>query len=139
MKLKTLFVIAITLISCTAFAQTPAAKQNQFILIIRSKADFKPSAEAIQTNVKHWQEFMGNLAKDGKIAGGYRPGNDGETISGTGKTMKSGAYVANGDVVSSFLVINAVDMAEAKQVAAKCPVFELQGSIEVRPILNTAN
>lgn len=140
MNIKHLLMAIICLLSYSSFAQTSpsAAKQSQFILIIRSKADSKPSAEAIQINIKHWQEYMGNLSKNGKIAGGYRPGTDGETITESGKSVK-GPYVANGEVVSSFLIINAADMAEAKQIAAKCPVFELKGSVEIRPIQNTAN
>ncbi len=30
-------------------------------------------------------------------------------------------------------------MNEAKQIAAKCPIFELQGNVEIRPIQNTTN
>jgi hypothetical protein len=114
-------------------------KPQQFILIIRSKADAKPTAAAIQTNIKHWQDYMGDLGKNGKIAGGYRPANEGVTISGPEKNAKATPYTVGGEVVSSFLIINAADMEEAKQIAAKCPVFELKGSVEVRAIQNTAN
>ncbi|MDN5286385.1 MAG: hypothetical protein JWR38_2659 [Mucilaginibacter sp.] len=134
--MKYIFTIAIFLFSAGVFAQQ---KQNQYILIIRSKADIKVSAEVIKTNIKHWQDFMGDLGKNGKIAGGYRPATDGVTISGTDKTVKESAYIVNGEVVSSFLIINAEDLNEAKQIAAKCPVFELQGNVEIRPIQNTAN
>jgi len=114
-------------------------KENQYLLIIRSKADVNASKEAIELNIKHWQAYMGNLAKNGKIAGGYRPGNDGVVISGANKTATENPYIANGEVVSSFLVINAADMNEAKQIAATCPVFELQGNVEIRLVRNTAN
>ena len=134
--MKYLIALVICFSSITLFAQQ---KQAQFLLIIRSKADVKASAEAIQTNIKHWQEFMGDLGKNGKIAGGYRPANDGATISGTAKTIKPNAYIANGEVVSSFLIINAADLPEAKLIASKCPVLELDGSVEVRPIQNTAD
>jgi len=134
--MKYVLAIIICLFSIGSFAQQ---KQNQFILIIRSKADVKASAADIQNNIKHWQEYMGELGKNGKIAGGYRPANEGVTISGTNKTQKDSAYIANGEIVSSFLIINAADINEAKQIAAKCPVFELQGSVEIRTIRNTAN
>ena len=72
------------------------------------------------------------------MANGYRPANDGETISGTNKTSTKGFYTANGEVISSFLIINAKDMTEAKEIAAKCPVFELDGSVEIRALMNVA-
>src|SRR5258708_40336177 len=72
--------------------------KSQFILIIRSKIDFTAfTKEAIQTNIEHWQTYMGNLAQGGKLAVGYRPGNDGETISSPDKNVKNGSYKANGE------------------------------------------
>ena len=132
--MKYLLTLAICFSSIALFAQQ---KPNQYILIIRSKADVKASAEAIRTNIKHWQDYMGDLGKNGKIAGGYRPASDGATI--TAKATKSTPYVTGGDVVSSFLVINAADMAEAKLIASKCPALELGGSVEIRSVQNTAN
>lgn len=134
--------LAIVLISVAASAQNVPAKPatSQFMLIVRFKADFvPPSADVIQKNIKAWQEYMGELGKSGKIAGGYRPGNGGETITGTAQTTKQGPYVANNELVSSFIIINAKDMDEARAIAKKCPVFEFNGSVEIRPIQNTAN
>ncbi|MFB9841558.1 YciI family protein [Mucilaginibacter ginsenosidivorans] len=113
--------------------------KTQFLFIIRFKADFKPSSdEAVRANIKKWQEYMGELGKSGKLASGYRPASNGLTISGTGKSLKSEPYVADGDQVSSILVINAESMDAAKAIADKCPVFEFGGSVEVRPVMNTA-
>ncbi|KIO77735.1 hypothetical protein TH53_07310 [Pedobacter lusitanus] len=137
---KFLLTTAACLLSLSIFAQdqTQPKKQIQYLLIIRSKVDAKPAQDKIQTNIKHWQEYMGTLAKEGKIAGGYRPGTEGTTWSGTEKTISNGAYTANNEVVSSILIINAADDKEIREIAAKCPVFELQGSVEIRPIQNTA-
>ena len=137
MKIKCLIFSVICLLGMLSFAQTNAPKQTQFLLIVRSKAA-PPAEELIAPNIRHWQEFMGSLAKEGILAGGYRPGNEGETLSGAEKKEKKGSYIANEELVSSFLVINAADMASAKKIAARCPVFELQGSVEIRPMQNTA-
>jgi hypothetical protein len=48
--MKYLFSVAICLFSVGVFAQQ---KPNQYILIIRSKADIKASPEAIKTNIQH--------------------------------------------------------------------------------------
>ena len=113
---------------------------SQFLFIVRFKSDFVPSsADAVQQNIKHWRAYMGDLGKNGKIAGGYRPGNDGLTITGKDQVVKTGPYIANNDLVSSVLIINAANLDEAKALSLKCPVFEFGGSVEVRSIGNTAN
>jgi len=134
--MKYLLTIIICLFTVCTFAQQ---KQNQFVLIIRSKADIKASPEIIKTNIQHWTAWMTDLGKSGKISGGYRFPVEGTTLTGADKPIKTTAYIANGELVSSFLIINAADLSEAKQIAAKCPVFELDGNVEIRPIQNTTN
>ncbi|MGN6637371.1 MAG: YciI family protein [Mucilaginibacter sp.] len=113
--------------------------KSQFLLIIRFKTDFKPSSDAVvQNNIKKWQEYMDELAKSGALVAGYRPANDGLTVSGTDKSLKSTPYISDGESVSSVLIITANDMEAAKAIADKCPVFEFGGSIEVRPVMNMA-
>jgi len=134
--MKKYFLAAIFLFACTAlFAQQKT--KSQFLLIVRFKADFKPASdEAVKVNIQHWQEYMINLGKSGALVAGYRPANDGLTISGTGKELKPTPYIADNELVSAIIVINAVDMDAAKAIADKCPVFEFGGSIEVRAVTN---
>jgi hypothetical protein len=139
--MKKLIILSLVLLSgISLFAQAPAKTKSQFLLIIRFKADFKPASDdAVKTNIQHWQTYMGDLAKSGDLVSGYRPASEGLTISGTEKSLKPTAYVANNESVSSVLVIKAVDMDDAKSIADKCPVFEFGGSIEVRPMLDVAS
>jgi hypothetical protein len=125
------------LASATLFAQ--AKTKSQFLLIIRFKTDFKPASDdAVKTNIKHWQDYMGNLAQSGDLVAGYRPAGEGLTLAGNAKTLSPTPYTSNGELVSSVLIIKAVDMDEAKTIAVKCPVFEFGGSVEVRSIMDMA-
>ena len=134
--MKKYFLVAIFLFAGTAlFAQQKV--KSQFLLIVRFKADFKPASDdAVKTNIQHWQEYMINLGKSGALVAGYRPANEGLTVSGTGKALKPTPYIADNELVSSVIVINAVDMDAAKAIADKCPVFEFGGSVEVRAVTN---
>jgi hypothetical protein len=140
MKTKFFFLtfISLTCMCLLAWGQAAGSSKNQFMLIIRSKANPQFSREIISANIKHWQEYMGSLGQSGQLSGGYRPGNEGETLSGAAKTSKKGWYEANSEVVSSFLIINASDMSAAREIASRCPVFELGGSVEIRPMRDTA-
>ncbi|MEO6848975.1 MAG: YciI family protein [Mucilaginibacter sp.] len=136
---KFILLLVLLLAGLTVFAQAPAKTKSQFLFIIRFKADFKPASdEAVKKNIKEWQDYMGNLAQSGNIVAGYRPANEGLTIKGTTKELQSTPFVGNGELVSSVMVIKAVDMDEAKAIADKCPVFEFGGSVEVRAIMDTA-
>jgi hypothetical protein len=137
---KYILIIALTAFVSSAFAQQVAnPAKSQFLFIIRYNTAFKPaSKEAVQNNIKKWQEYMGGLAKSGNLAGGYRPDNDGVTISGTGKSTKSTPYMSEGELVSSVLIIKAENLEAAKAIANNCPIFEFGGSVEVRPITDVA-
>ena len=129
--MKYLITVSFIFLSIVAFAQQ---KQGQYLLIIRSKVSIDASKEVIQSNIDHWTTWMTGLGTSGKLAGGYRPGNDGLTLTGKEHDLKKGTYTANGETVSSIIIINATDLNEAKNIAANCPVFELQGSVEIRPL-----
>lgn len=134
---KLIFLIILLFASVTLFAQ--AKTKSQFLLIVRFKTDFKPSSEeAVKNNIKHWQDYMGNLAQSGDLVAGYRPAGEGLTLSGSTKVLNPIPYVANGELVSSVMIIKAVDMDSAKAIADKCPVFEFGGSVEVRSIMDLA-
>lgn len=112
---------------------------KQFLLIVRYKTNTpSPSPDAMKTIGAHWGAFLGQLAQSGKLVIGYRPGTEGKTISGSTKTIRQGAY-DDKEVVSSIFVIRAGSMDEATEIAKKCPIYETDGSVEVREIGNTAN
>ena len=81
---------------------------------------------------------MGGLAQTGALVTGYRPTGAGKTISGIEKIEKDSVYVANGEMVSSFVIIKATSLEDASVIAKKCPIFEFGGSVEVRPLSQTA-
>jgi len=134
---KFMLLIAFLFAGTILFAQEKA--KSQYLMIVRFKTNFKPSSnEEIQNNIKKWQDYMGNLAQSGDLVAGYRPTNEGATISGKEKSTKPIPYVCNDDLVSSVLVIKAENLEGAKAIANKCPVFELGGSVEVRAMMNVA-
>ncbi|RFM32417.1 YciI family protein [Chitinophaga silvisoli] len=141
MKRTYLLAALMCLGSLVSFGQSGnTSTDKQFLLIFRFKSNFTPpSQDSIQANIRHWQEYMGDLGKTGKPVSGFRPSNEGETISGTAKTVHKGVYVANNELVSSFIIIKAASMNEAGEIAKKCPIFDFDGSVEIRPLQNTAN
>jgi hypothetical protein len=133
----------IMLISAFVCATTFSHSQDrtpQFLLIVRYTPGMAtPSAEALNSNSQHWVAFMGGLAQSGELVTGYRSGTDGKTIFGVARMGKDGAYASDKEVVSSIIVIRAAGMDEASAIAQKCPIYEFDGSVEIRPVLQTTN
>ncbi|HMH32783.1 MAG TPA: YciI family protein [Puia sp.] len=139
---KSILLLALACISIvllSAQTNSNSAKQ-QYLIVFRFKSNFlPPSQDVLQVNIKHWQEYMGSLAKAGNLVSGFRPVNEGKTITGSGKTIKEGSYIANNELISSVIIINASSIEEATEIANKCPIFEFGGSAEVRQLIGTAN
>jgi hypothetical protein len=141
--MKKMMLLAALVCACTSlFARgrtgVPGDSTKQFLLIVRYKANMpQPSAEEMKTIGAHWGAFIGDLVQSGKFVTGYRPGTEGKTISGNAKPAKDGAY-GDKEVVSSIFVVKAANMDEAMEIAKKCPIYEMDGSVEVREVINAA-
>jgi hypothetical protein len=141
-KLVLLLVVAVTTITLSAHPLTarPADSTHQYLFIVRYNTTTpKLSDEAMKTNIQHWGAWIGQLAQTGKLVTAYRPGSGGQTISGTAKTAKDGPYTDAKAVVSSIFIIKAASLDDAGAIAKTCPIYETDGSIEIRPITDTAH
>ena len=141
-KLVILLVTALTgaTLSARSLASQPADSIHQYLLIVRyNSAAAKLPDDAMNTNIQHWGAWIGQLAQTGKLVAAYRPANGGQTISGTAKTAKDGPYAGDKEVVSSVFIIKAANLDEAGAIAKTCPIYETDGSIEIRQITDTTH
>ena len=111
---------------------------DEFLLIFRR--DFKtsgiqPSPEQLQHTMKEWQNWMGSIAAQDKLA------NSGNRLSEEGKVVKPGAVVTNGpyvemkEAIGGYIIIRAESMAEAAEISKGCPILTIGGNVEVRTII----
>jgi len=78
-----------------------------------------------------WGQYMGKLKENGNLAGGLPLTTDGRLLTNDGATedmVKSEA----GEVVGGYLLLKAKDYDHALELAKGCPVFEHDGSLEIR-------
>src|SRR5476651_2241166 len=109
---------------------------NEFILIYRSEPSTNVLTPEQMKNVSQpWQDWMGSLAAQNKLANmGSRLGYDGSVLK-TGSPVTDGPYVEIKEVIAGFSVIRANNLQEANEIAKGCPILVTGGSVEVRPVI----
>jgi len=58
----------------------------------------------------------------------------GKVVKGNQKSVHDGPYAEAKDVVGGYTLIEAKDLAQAVELSKGCPILEVGGSVEVRPI-----
>lgn len=92
------------------------------------------SPEEIQANMMKWTLWMEELAKKGKMRGGEPLDAPGKVLSGKSKKVTDGPFAEGKELVGGYLIVEALSMEEAVELSKGCPIFDHDGSVEVRPI-----
>lgn len=91
------------------------------------------SPEAMQAHMGKWMTWMDDLAKQGKLSGGLPLKNDGKTVQSRG-VVTDGPYAEGKEIVGGYLIVKANDLNEATEISKDCPIFEYDGTVEIREI-----
>lgn len=104
---------------------------EQFILILRNDArSLNLSPQELQDQLEKWLGWRKRLQEKGQVVFSERIGRNGLQICGSGRAVSE----TTGAPVIALLLINAVNIAEAVAIARDCPVYDLGGSLEIRPV-----
>ena len=109
---------------------------NRYMMILwgGDVREAKMSPEQLQSYMKRWTTWMENLAKQGISDGGEPLGPEGRTISGSAKLVTDGPYTEAKEAVGGYVILRAETIDKAVEIAKTCPLFEVEGTVEVRPI-----
>jgi len=105
-------------------------------MVFRNAAtgDFKPTAEQIQAVEKQWGDWFGSIAAQGKVVACNRPAPEGKTLS-TGNVITDGPYAEVKEILMGIFTIKADSLDEATEIAKGCPILQVGGTVEVRPLM----
>jgi hypothetical protein len=110
----------------------------KFMYLFRSQnAGWKPSSpEEMQQLMKAWMGWIEELKKDGHLVStGERLNGGGTVVRGKAKTVTDGPYAEAKDTIGGYMVVEAQDLAQAVKLSHGSPIFESEGSVEIRPIV----
>lgn len=93
------------------------------------------SPEAMQAELEKWNAWIGGIAAQGKLVSTDALHNTGKTIHGSKHVVTDGPFVESKELVSGYLILQAENEAEAIKHSEGCPIFEVEGSVEVRQLM----
>ena len=94
----------------------------------------KSSPEAMQEHMMKWKIWMDKLAAQGKLMSGLPLQDEGKVISGSAKQLLDGPYMEGKEMVGGYLIVSADTLDEAAEMSKECPIFEHEGSVEIREL-----
>ncbi len=107
---------------------------SEFTFLFRGR-DTSASPEQMQKTMEKWVAWMKDLGAKGHIKDQGHPLElTGKVVKGRQKIVNDGPYAEAKDVVGGYMVIEAKDLAQATELSKGCPILEVEGSVEVRPI-----
>jgi hypothetical protein len=120
--------------------KTPKIQDMEdFVLVFRRPEAMihQPPPADMQAVLKKWDAWFGGIKAQGKLS------NTGIRLANEGKVLKQGGVVTDGpfveirELLNGIIVIKADDMDDAVTIAHGCPILEINGSVEVRPYIQT--
>jgi len=108
---------------------------SQFVYLYRGGARNR-TPEETQESMQKWMAWFKQLADRGHIKD---PGQslefEGKVVKGKQKTVTDGPFAEAKDVVGGFTLVEARDINQAVELSKGCPIFEVDGTVEVRPVM----
>jgi hypothetical protein len=94
------------------------------------------SPERIQQTQQKWTAWLKELGEKGHIKDQGQPfERTSKLVKGKQKAVTDGPFAEAKDVVGGYTLIEARDLEQAVELAKGCPIFEVEGAVEVRPVM----
>jgi hypothetical protein len=111
---------------------------KDFIFLFRFKEGFddkKTSREEFQKEAAKWQAWTEKLMQEGRLTPGNRLVSSGKVMKGRNREVQDGPFAEGKEMVGGFCTVKAHNLDEALGIAKDCPIFDQDGSVEVRGLI----
>ena len=94
------------------------------------------SPERAQQSMQKWMAWFKEMAEKGHLKDRGLPlERAGKLVEGKQKAVTDGPFAEAKDVIGGFTLIEAHDLDQAIQLSKGCPILEVDGAVEVRPVM----
>lgn len=110
---------------------------SKYMFLFRGGSDMQNASPADQqAGMMKWKVWMDDIASKGKLVGGeplhY---GEGKVLSGRAKKITDGPFAEAKEIVGGYLIVDTANMDEAVELGKGCPIFDNDGSVEVRTVM----
>jgi hypothetical protein len=108
---------------------------SEFVYLYRG-GEAGRSPERMQQMMQKWMAWLKELGEKGHIKDQGQPlERAGKLVRGKQKTVTDGPFPEAKDIVGGYTLIEARDLEQAVELSKGCPIFEVEGAVEVRPVM----
>ena len=108
---------------------------SEFLYIYRGGQEGR-TAENAEQIMQKWINWLKDLAEKGHLKDQGKPLQPaGKIVRGKQKSVTDGPFAEAKDVVGGYSLIDARDLDQAVALSQGCPIFEVDGTVEVRPVM----
>ena len=94
------------------------------------------SPERAQQMMQKWMAWFKEIAEKGHVTDRGQPlERTGKLVNGKQKTVTDGPFAESKDVIGGYTLIEARDIDQAVELSKGCPILEVDGAVEVRPVM----
>lgn len=122
--------IIVVFAALTTGGVNESADLKKFVLVVRVPEDY--GAERAKAVNPEWDKTIAYWKAEGAYVESFAFPRPGYVISGAGKQVEEGSITWGGQIVVSIVVLQAENIAQAMELAKRCPILDHGGTVEVR-------
>jgi hypothetical protein len=108
---------------------------SEYIFLYRG-GEVPNSPERAQQMMQNWIAWFKELAEKGHLKDQGQPlERTSKLVMGKQKTVTDGPFTEARDIIGGYTVVEARDLEQAVELSKGCPLFEVDGGVEVRPVM----
>src|SRR5438105_1672441 len=107
---------------------------EKFMYLFRGGHASTAAGNVPDAHMQKWMQWMKSLGEKGILVGGEPLHPTGKQVKGSKKVVSDGPFIEAKEIVGGYLMVNAKDINEAVEISKGCPIFEEEGTLEVRPV-----
>jgi hypothetical protein len=94
------------------------------------------SPERAQQMMQKWMAWFKDMAEKGHVKDRGQPlERSGKVVNGKQKSITDGPFAEAKDIIGGYTLIEARDLEQAVELSKGCPILEVDGAVEVRPVM----
>jgi hypothetical protein len=108
---------------------------SEYLYLYRG-GDSTGTPQQMQEQMERWGKWFKDLGQKGNLKSPGQPlEKTGKVVKGSSKAITDGPFAEAKDVVGGYSWVEAKDVDHAVELARGCPIFQVGGSVEVRPVM----